>query len=475
MKRITKLELISFTTGFALLTFELAAARILAPSVGSSTYVWTGVIGVIIAALSAGFIAGGRLADSRQRPLDVAWLLLIAAGAATLTLATHQAVVDWIVAGVDDSRLQAVLSALILFAPTSFFIGMTSPYLAKLKVTSLHETGRAVASLDMHNAIGGIAGTFTTGFILFGFIGSNETVAFVVLLLILASWLLAPKLHIAKRATISLALVALCGVSLPVSAGKIAIETQDAHYEVIKGYFNAKPVTGLVTGPGGTQSAVYNDGSDELVFWYTQQMAELTIREDPESVLILGGGAFTLPQYLGTRLPNTAIDVVEIDPKLLTISKEYFGYKSPSNVNELFTDARTYVNQSDRQYDVILADVYGDASIPFPLFTKEYGEKIGEMVKEDGIVVANIIGGLKGGPCEELLSALTAAYSTRLPYTLYSNESGKLMKRANHVVVYSKNNRSIEGYQPLPITQAAPYTDNYAPAERLHYGCQHSY
>lgn len=38
-----RLELLAFSTGFVLMTFELAAARILAPSIGSSTYVWTSV------------------------------------------------------------------------------------------------------------------------------------------------------------------------------------------------------------------------------------------------------------------------------------------------------------------------------------------------------------------------------------------------------------------------------------------------
>jgi len=39
--RACLLPTISFATGFSLLTYELAAARVLAPTIGSSTYVWT--------------------------------------------------------------------------------------------------------------------------------------------------------------------------------------------------------------------------------------------------------------------------------------------------------------------------------------------------------------------------------------------------------------------------------------------------
>lgn len=81
----TRLELLACTVGFVLMTFELAAARILAPTVGSSTYVWTSIIGTIIAALSFGFYMGGRVADARARRRDVQWLLLAAAGLIALT------------------------------------------------------------------------------------------------------------------------------------------------------------------------------------------------------------------------------------------------------------------------------------------------------------------------------------------------------------------------------------------------------
>jgi predicted membrane-bound spermidine synthase len=472
MKRIGKFELISFTTGFTLLTYELAAARILAPSIGSSTYVWTSVIGVIIAALSAGFLTGGRLADARHKPIDVVGLLLFAAVFALITLLTYDGILNWVVEAAVDSRLQAVIAALVLFAPTSFFIGTTSPYLAKLKVTSLSSTGQAVASLDTFNAVGGILGTFTTGFILFGFIGSREAIAVVVLLLLVISWLLVPRLFATKRAVASFIILIAIFIPAPTVEGVRKIDTASAHYKVINGYYGLRPVTGLITGPGGTQSAVYNSQSNELVFWYTQQMAALTIAQEPQSVLVLGGGAFTLPQYLGEQLPNTHIDVVEIDPELLTISRDYFNYQGPSNVTEIFTDARTYVNTATKQYDVILVDVYGDASIPFSLMTREYGQAVGELLTPDGLLVANIIGGMRGGPCQQVLRALDAAYRTELSYAWYKNEQGRPDKRGNYVIAYSRTNMAPRGYTKLPVPTKAPYTDNYAPAERLYYDCQ---
>lgn len=462
---------ISFVTGFSLLTYELAAARVLAPSIGSSTYVWTGVIGVIIAALSLGFFIGGRVADKRNQASDLVWLLLLASGAAVLTLISYEGMLQSIVDSIEDSRVQAVIAALLLFAPTSFFIGMTSPYLAKLNVQSLKSTGQAIASLDMFNAIGGIIGTFVTGFILFGYIGAHQAIGLVAILLLIISWLVAPKIYWTKRLAASAVLI-LCALTPPATlVGVVQIDTASAHYDVISGVIDQQPVTGLVTGPSGTQSAVYQNGIQEPVFWYTREASRLTIMRQPDSVLILGGGAFTLPQYLSGQLPDSSIDVVEIDPGLKGISETYFGYTNPSNVREVFTDARAFVNQSDKQYDVIIVDVYGDTSIPFSFMTKEYGQALSQLVSPKGIVIANIIGGLEG-ECRDALGAVDAAYRASFPYVQYSNESGEPERRANHIVVYSQQPFLMPGLSTLTSFNQQPYTDNYAPAERLYDSCR---
>ena len=137
------------------MAYELVAARLLAPSVGSSTYVWTGVIGVIIIALSAGCWLGGRVADYRHAPQDVGLLLIIAAALVVATMLNANDVLRWLTTTLDEPRIQAVIAALVLFAPASFVLGAASPYLAKLNVSSLNTAGRSVANLSALDAVGG--------------------------------------------------------------------------------------------------------------------------------------------------------------------------------------------------------------------------------------------------------------------------------------------------------------------------------
>lgn len=92
-----------------------------------------------------------------------------------------------------DGRVQGVVAALVLFAPASLALGMVSPYIAKLNITSLETSGQSVAMLSTINSIGSIAGTFIAGFILFSIIGSRETLVIIIALLVGAGWLLAAK------------------------------------------------------------------------------------------------------------------------------------------------------------------------------------------------------------------------------------------------------------------------------------------
>jgi len=426
------------------------------------------VIGVIIAALSLGFWAGGKVADARNQVTDIIWLLCLASLFTLITIFWYKSFLLELSLIDIDVRVQAVIAAVFLFAPTSFFIGMTSPYLAKLQVSSLKSTGQRIASLDAMNALGGIVGTFFTGFVLFSYIGSRQTLILVALLLILIGWLITPSYRWVKRLLISILIA--CLALLPIAkSDRIEIDTASAHYEIADFSYNDQPVRGLITGPGGIQSAVSLTGSKAPIFWYTNELARITIEKKPQSILVLGGGTFSLPEYLAQELPSAQIDVVEIDPKLEAIALKHFGYSAPKNMNLIFSDARTYVNQADKKYDVIIADVYGDASIPFSLITKEYGQALGRISNEKGIVLANIIGGLSG-PCRDILDAAHAAYMQDFTYGSYVINPTSDTRRANIITLYSNEPSN---YGLTPLTSRSPaYSDNYSPSERLYFACQ---
>lgn len=475
-QNVSSYEYVAFLSGFALLSFELVASRILAPAIGSSIYVWTSIIGVIIASLAAGYSYGGKLADKRVEPLDVVWLLIGSAAAITLTMLGAPVLLNAILQTPSDPRMQAVIASFILFAPASFLLGAISPYLARLKNISLKTTGRTIASLGALNSVGGIAGTFITGFVLFSYIGSRDTLLFIIVVLIGSSWLIEPRRQYKYRLLAVVGIIIFSFVALVVKpAGVVAIiDTPSASYRVSDIEYGGRPIRVLAVGPGGLQSGVYRDGSDELVFGYTQKMADIvSTAHTKESVLILGGGSFTLPQYLAKKYPSMQIDVVEIDPELVSIARKYFGYKDPANVQIITQDARTLLNSNTKQYDIVLVDVYNDSLIPFTLTTGEYTEQLRRAVKPSGLVAVNIIASDKGA-CGELLASLHATYGRQFPVSwAYPVNGRSLSVRQNVVIAY--------GFQPLAsmppgsvqlnLSFRPLLSDDFAPVEHLQSQC----
>ena len=468
----TRLETLAFVAGFTLMTYELAAARVLAPTVGSSTYVWTSVIGVIIAALSLGFYAGGRVADVRNRARDVMWLLLIVAALIAYTTLAYPYILPWLAGIPLDVRVQAVMAAFLLFAPTSFVLGMVSPYLAKLNVKSLKTAGSAVANLSMWDAIGGIVGTFLTGFVLFGYMGSRAIFTLLVVLMLVSTVLVLERWTVRQGIIAIFALV--IALVAPTRADAIHIDTPSNHYTVFEWQSNGIDLRGLAMGPGGVQSGVALHDPYTPVFWYTIELANLIDHtEKKDNILMLGGGTFTLPQQIAMRYPESQIDVVEIDPMLVDVAREHFFYNDPENVQLIFEDARTYSNQTDKDYDIVVVDVYGNTDIPFTFMTKEYGESVRDITKPGGVVMVNMIAGEKG-QCEDLLATLEAPYRAQFDERFMKGNvaSGGSDRPHNIIGVYGDNLTSYDGYIDLAITKQQPYTDDFAPAERMRQGCE---
>lgn len=469
--QISKLEVTAFVSGFVLMVYELAGARILAPSIGSSTYVWTSVIGVIIAALSLGYWTGGKIADKRGYMIDIARLCLAIGLMVTYTLIAYGSLLDWVVVSFEDPRWQGVMASLLLFAPTSFLLGMLSPYLAKMNVRSLKTTGSSIASLSALNSVGGIVGTFVAGFILFSYIGSHETLAILAATMIALSWLIGPKIQWKWRAAISI-IIAIAIASPQSVVHGVSIDTPSAHYTILDNMpWRGGDIRALAAGPSAVQSGIYKEKPDELVFWYTQQLAAVAAAADKrDDILVLGGGAYTLPRYLAEKYPNSTIDVVEIDPKLADISRQYFNYEDRSNIRLISDDARSYVNQTTKKYDIVFVDVYSDTHVPFTMLTREYGDRIDAITKPEGIVAANMIAGLTHG-CGTLLNALDAPYRNHFPHVRYTLENDTV-PFDNLISVYSRTPREFVGMTSLNMYTKVSYTDNYAPAEKLQDDCR---
>jgi len=143
----------------------------------------------------------------------------------------------------------------------------------------------------------------------------------------------------------------------------------------------------------GRQSCQVLAHPERLVFEYTRMMlGALYLLPGPRHVLIIGLGGGTLPHALEQLLPDAQIDVVEIDPAVVRVAQQYFGFEADARVHVIVEDGRAYVRRMLRgptRYDLIMLDAYEHQYIPEHMLTREFLTEVRSLLVPGGIVAAN--------------------------------------------------------------------------------------
>jgi hypothetical protein len=158
--------LIAGWSGFFVMAVELLGGRLLAPTFGSSIYVWGAIITIFMLALSIGYLAGGRWSTHAPSVRRLGMLLIVAAISVMPMLAFGERLLEAVAVAVPDPRFGSLLAAAALFFVPTFFSGMVSPYAVRLLVHDRATSGRHAGQLYFVSTFGSAAGTLLTSFYL---------------------------------------------------------------------------------------------------------------------------------------------------------------------------------------------------------------------------------------------------------------------------------------------------------------------
>lgn len=400
-----RLEIIVFLTGAVVMALELVGSRIIAPYLGTSIYVWTSLIGIILASLSIGYYWGGRLADKKPGYKTFSILIFLCALLVGIIAVINTPVLDIIGSSVHDIRLGAVIAATVLFAPASILLGTVSPYAIRLRLEDLEHSGETVGRLYAISTVGSIIGTFATGFFLISFLGSRNILFFLSLMLF-AVYLLALsgyKLKAGKIPAIIFASVLIFAYFVQAKGLKNIAADIDTKYnrviiEEIKDSNSGETIRFLRVDKSWAQSAVVLGEPDELFFDYLKfyRLAEHFCRQNKKALLI-GGGAYTVARDYIRRNPDNLIDVIEIDPDFTLLAKKYFYFNDDPRIKSIYEDGRTFLKRAASKYDVIFIDVFkSSASPPFHLTTKEAMQEASVLLNDNGVMITNLYSAING-------------------------------------------------------------------------------
>jgi len=142
---------------------------------------------------------------------------------------------------------------------------------------------------------------------------------------------------------------------------------------------------------GALQSVVRPGRPLDLVLPYTQvSMVGLAYVPEPRRILIVGLGGGAMPMFLRKVVPRAHIDVVDIDPDVVTVAKRYFGFKEDAHLRAHVGDGRRFIEAERPAYDLIFLDAYGPDSIPEHLATAEFLAAVRAKLSPRGAVVGNV-------------------------------------------------------------------------------------
>jgi spermidine synthase len=262
-------------------------------------------------------------------------------------------------------------------------------------------------------------------------------------------------------------------------------ETPYSHLDVV----DSKGIRTLYLN-GLPHSAMYLNNSNDLVFLYTEMFnLAFAFNSNIQNVLFIGGGGFSTPKYFLENYPDMIIDVVEIDPDVIKVAKDYFNLKKDTRLAIYNRDGRVYITNSNKKYDLIVLDAYSKTYIPFHLMTREFFVGLKKNLVPDGIVVSNIITSLLGDTSDLFRAeykTISQIFSNLYVFPAYPNFPGavqnvllfvsqtsylskdRLVENLNHINM-SRFINYIENYYEKPIySEDVPVlTDDYAPVEIL--------
>lgn len=482
------LECIVFISGAVVMVYELVGSRLISPYVGTSIYVWSSLIGVILGALSLGYYLGGKLADKKAEWHIFSGILFLAAVFIGLTVFTKHVILESVALFNIRSEYTALLASLFLFAPASTLLGMISPFSVKLRIKSLESSASTVGNLYAISTIGSIAGTFSAGFFIIPFFGTTKILFFMAVVLLglsmTASWKAFFRTKIVLICLFSC--LAFLGSVHGIFTKKGMIDIDTPYNKVWIEYETAgtKPRVVLYTDPFAAQSAMYlND--PELVFGYTKYFRLARhFNPDINTALMIGGCGYSYPKDFLNKFPASTMDVVEIDPGMTRIARKYFGLYDNARLRIFHEDARTFLNRTRNRYDVIYSDAFNSFnSIPYQLATREAVEKMHRALNDNGLVVHNIISAINGKK-GEFLRAEIATYREHFPHVYVFRVYGENSHESQNIILIALKNarkpsfestdRELDGYlrsvwKEEIILDMPVITDDHAPVEYYKY------
>lgn len=460
-------------TGMAVLVIEITATRILTPYFGNSIFTFSSVISTILAALSLGYILGGRIAD--RNPSDALFYGLILFGGFSVLLLQLLNVSLLPKIAFKLSMIEGpLIVSMLLFLLPAILLGMLSPFAIKL----LHRrqidvgVGKAAGLVFFWSTLGSIGGSLGAGFVLIPSFGTSRILIAVGIGLILLGGVgLLMVLKLRKSIVIGLIIIGIASglmlqrVDIPQDAS--TIYSGHGLYEkiVIREFpYRGRNTRVLFQDRNINSGMTIDDG--RMAFDYTRyfDLYRLFVPE-LKRALAIGGGAYSVPKAILRDSPRAFVDVAEIEPSLHRLAQQYFGLPADHRLKNHVIDGRRFLHETEQEYDLIFLDVYRSfASVPVQFTTREFFELAAHKLSGDGVLISNYFGSLAPQSRPLIYSILKTMRSVFPQVYLLATVDPGSEQLQNFIFIGHKSEASD---QRLDLQQAQMIRSSYPQLQRI--------
>lgn len=392
------LNFTALISGGSILVVEILGAKMLAPYVGTSHFVWTAQIAVTLISLAIGYQLGGWAADRSPR-LGLYYKFLAAAG---ISLALCMPLVEPI--SYASLRFPLPIAALIcsagLFVVPLTLMATTVPFLIRVLAVSVENVGGQAGRLSAISTLGSVGGAVLIGYVLLPALPNSITLGLTSALLAglglvyALIWgrsdrTLAPS-SAALVIAVLMATLSFKAESKPRFKGMKEIARRNSNFgqlqvlESLDGprrlYLNDYLVQNTYDAELKQSTSLFTFMLHGLAKAYTDKL---------DRVLCIGLGVGIVPMQLAKE--GTSVDVVEINPDIVPIAQKHFDF-DPAIMKIAIGDGRQFLNQGESKYQALILDAFLGDSSPSHLMTREAFAAMKKRLEPEGVLVINSFG-----------------------------------------------------------------------------------
>lgn len=158
-----------------------------------------------------------------------------------------------------------------------------------------------------------------------------------------------------------------------------------------------------------TQSRMVTGAPEQLLIDYTRTMlATLLWHPAPRVLGMIGLGGGSQLKFCHRQLPQTRIEVVEINPHVVALRGTFGIPDDDARLQVVIDDGATFVARHPARFDVLLVDGYDEHGIPVALSTQAFYNDCRDALTAGGVLACNLYVRDPGVHVEKLQNAFGA-------------------------------------------------------------------